>query len=755
MRQDGWTARKVIALVLVATMTSSGCSSGCRSTPPSSQAAEGDASRGGSAAASAAAPATVASAGADAPALDAAATAEALTYIEQVAKHSADAAPDVAAQAASLGRDAAKVFAFVRGGIRYQVYDGVLRGAAGALSGRAANSWDTALLVAELLRKGGFEVRFARGTLSEAAASALVNRMFDQAIQPARQPRSADGLQPPAAAAGVADAMRQRIETNWTTNTAEVMAALKKAAIALGTAPPVSDATLLAEARDHVWVEYKDGLQWIPLNPVAATKIGDAATQARETLDAVPGSKQHLVTFTLNVEQRAGGTIETKPALTLRAPASDLHGQPILLAHQVDVTGSGAWKATPVLLVADKAVGGTAFGPGGVQTADNSGAGEIGSRLNQMFGGAPPATADVTAVWLDVTMTSPDGRAETVRREVLDRIGLVARAAHSESSAPLRPVALAEGRPTALTAVMACAVTAGPLDAVVLTSRVAAAAPILRDEALRAQLARGDTKAIPDDRLKQIGLATSAALAVLPQSAHFLSQQDAAEAAPALRQAVLFYEASPRLAIATFGGSGEADATVSLDLRRNALRVVGRDVPPRVVIAANVSRGVLDGAIEGALVSGEAAALSTVAMLAEARAQSVAIAASPASSLEATGWSDEARTRIRADQSPNIVVVAPARAAAMGDERRAAWWRIDIGNGETVGVLHSGLNGAQMVDEALLAGLLLTGSQPVTKKLGSGVVKKVTHAALTIFLNVVSGAASGARQGWNSAKRNW
>ena len=689
------------------------------------------------------------------PALHEAATAEALTYIEQVATHSANAAPDVAAQAAALGTDPAKIFDFIRSDIRYQVYDGVLRGAAGALSGRAANAWDTALLAAELLKRGGFEVRFARGALPDDKASALVDRMFAQAMTPARQALSAGRAQPPAAAAAAASAMRERIATNWTTNTAEVMAALKKAGIALGTAPPVSDATLLAEARDQVWVEYKAGLQWIPIDPVAATKVGEAATQAREIFDAIPESKQHMVTITLNVEQRTGGAIETKPALTLRAPAADLHAQPILLAHQLDVTGSGAWKATPVLLVADHGTGGTPYGPNGIQATENTGAGGIGSRLNQMFGGASPASADLAAVWFDVTMTSPDGRAETARREVLDRIGPVARENHVESTAPLRSLTLADNRPTALTAVMACALTAGPLSVATLAARVAAAGPVFRDEALRARLVQGDTKGIPDDRLKQIGLTASAALAVLPQSVHLLSQQYAAEAAPALGQSILFYEAGPRLAIATFGGNGGTDTTVSLDLRRNVLRAVGRALPPAAVIVANIGRGVLDGAIEDALIGGGGAAVSTASVLTEARSKGVGIAASSASAVPAAGWSDEARTRVRADQSPHIAVVAPESAVAVAGAQRAAWWRIDTSTGETVGVVDSGLNGAQMVDEALMLGLMLTGTQPVTKKLGAGVVKKVAGTAVMFLQNVAGGAAKGAQQGWNNARRSW
>lgn len=750
MAQRRWRAREVVAMLLVASMTSSACSSGCRSSAPANQATGEAAGRTGASPDVRAAAADAASVAV--PALDAAATNEALTYIEQTAQQSASAVPDLATQSAALGRDPAKVFAFVRNDIRYQVYDGVLRGAAGALSGRAANAWDTALLVAELLRRGGFDVRFARGTLPDAAAAALVGRMFDQAMQPARQTLSTGGLQPPPAAAGVAGAVRARIEANWTTNTAEIMAALKKAGIPLGTAPPVSDATLLAEARDHVWVEYKDGIQWVPVDPVAATKIGEAAAPERETFDAIPESRQHVVTFTLNVEQRASGNVETRPAMTLRAPAADLHGQPILLAHQVDVTGSGAWKATPVLLVGDKAVGGTAYGAGGVETPDDSGAGGIGSRLSQMFGGTPTAAAELTAVWFDVTMTSPDGRAETARREVLDRIGPVARAARSEATAPLRPVAVAVGRPTALTAVMACAVTAGPLNAAALTGRVAAAAPVLRDEALRARLAKGDTKDIADDRLRQIGITTSAALAVLPQSAHLVSQQYAAEAAPALGQPILLYEASPRLAVATFsrtaGDEPSSAASVSIDLRRNTLRAVGRGGAPAFVIAANIARGALDGAIEDALLAGGAATASTASLLAEARLQGVAIAASTASAFPADHWPEAARVRIRAEQASSVAVVAPQTPVVIGGEPRTVWWRIDTTTGETVGVLDSGLHGAQ-TEYAALGYVIIFAIGPNLLLLGASAA---TRIALVAYILLPQGG-NAAQRGWNAARR--
>ena len=64
-----------------------------------------------------------------------------------------------------------------------------------------------------------------------------------------------------------------------------------------------------------------------------------------------------------------------------------------------------------------------------------------------------------------------------------------------------------------------------------------------------------------------------------------------------------FYEASPRLAIASLEGLsspvGNDKLVLNLDLRRNDLRAIGRERSPRNLAWANLARGVLDAAVEG------------------------------------------------------------------------------------------------------------------------------------------------------------
>src|SRR3974390_1437077 len=90
---------------------------------------------------------------------------------------------------------------------------------------------------------------------------------------------------------------------------------------------------------------------------------------------------------------------------------------------------------------------------------------------------------------------------------------------------------------------------------------------------------------------------------------------------------LLWYEATPRLAIASVELAPGKNAngtlpTISLDLRRNPLRVVGRNASMHDLVAANLARGILDGAIEdaaAALGSGSGGVVSTEAMMATAR----------------------------------------------------------------------------------------------------------------------------------------
>ena len=62
---------------------------------------------------------------------------------------------------------------------------------------------------------------------------------------------------------------------------------------------------------------------------------------------------------------------------------------------------------------------------------------------------------------------------------------------------------------------------------------------------------------------------------------------------------VLFYEATPRLVIASFGPATGA----AIDLRRNSVRAVARKASGSDVVRANLARSVVDAAVESALLA--------------------------------------------------------------------------------------------------------------------------------------------------------
>src|SRR5439155_7420105 len=95
----------------------------------------------------------------------------------------ADAVPeieyDLTARAKSLGEGVEPAFAFVRDQIRFECYDGVLRGSHGTDTARAGNAADRALLLSAILKAKGVETRYARGKLAQADAEKLLERMFE------------------------------------------------------------------------------------------------------------------------------------------------------------------------------------------------------------------------------------------------------------------------------------------------------------------------------------------------------------------------------------------------------------------------------------------------------------------------------------------------------------------------------------------------------------------------------------------------
>jgi hypothetical protein len=182
---------------------------------------------------------------------------------------------DVPAKAAELGPDIEKSFSFVRDEVAYEPYRGVLRGARGALSARAANAYDKALLLKNLLEVNGHRATVVKGTLPDDKAAALVDGYLSRAASPTLMrfaEENADNAMPDELAKRLgltADtiqkylAQRRHEADAFMTKTREVTDAegnylrdqLQAAGVQLGRGFDAWKTELTKRAAEHVWVE--------------------------------------------------------------------------------------------------------------------------------------------------------------------------------------------------------------------------------------------------------------------------------------------------------------------------------------------------------------------------------------------------------------------------------------------------------------------------------------------------------------------
>ena len=399
MQQRKWTARDVMTLLLVASMTSTACSSGCRSNAPASQ--TGGAAAGHAASAPVAAPEPAPTAtrpslseqGAVSPG-DAKAE-QALKQLQAALKNIGSAIDpatlDVRAAQEKLGSDPKALTAFVTSQIGYEPYAAVLRGARGTLLARSGNAIDRAMLLAELLRAAGRTVRFAQGELTPGQAEQVVRRTLT-----ARRASAAAG---PLVEAITARARAQFFH-------------LGNAMFDGGLTAPQGDdgrwAAAVQAARAHSWVQVSDRSGWIDLDPTPGVEYGRAATAAAGLTDAPAADQFHTVQFKIEVEIVSGGKAARRTVLTHDLRTADVAGLPLGLVH---VRTSET--AQPVLFIGTELINGTAF-PGPPRPS------EAGFAFN--FGSVFQPSERPTAEWLSIR-TSGTGGERTATYDIFDIVG--------------------------------------------------------------------------------------------------------------------------------------------------------------------------------------------------------------------------------------------------------------------------------------------------------------------------------------------
>ena len=630
---------------------------------------------------------------------------EALDLTEKAAKRASREGFDIKAKAAQLGKDIDKIFAFVRDDVRFEAYSGVLRGARGTLMAKAGNSFDRALLLGSLLHENGFEVRYAHGVLDDEKASLLVSTMLS-ADSPASGPKE---MGPQQLSVELAKALRDLGELSidrWVNNVHRLQAALRPKA-KLWDEQKRSAPALISEVRDHIWVEYRQNDAWIPLDPTAASvglKQNETFTNAKGTWATIPSDKYHKVTFLVLQEEKDGDSRATRELLKHEARADELDAAEV--SFRFDVTQSGVgWAATPLLLINGRAIRGRNSAGSGM----DAGAANLGARLFSRPGEPPKkAGGEATAAWMEFRFTSPTGTVETLRREIFDRLGFAARELKEEDKAPLGALPEKAGIPLYVGDQYAFSFSSGPIHPGLVQSYFAphfeairAAYPLTQK--LHAEN-RAPTQAETSQLSKLVGATLPMQLGTIARSFHMLSWESLAPTRDKnFWEHLHLYAAIPRLAIASIeprlDEQGNVVATVSLDLRRNDLRAVGKDMDPAQLAWANVIRGVLDAVLEDMVVrmnlpSRERVnSLSTVAM-AERAAQGGAELTALASGEDiARIKSPEAiHARMNANAGSGILLVASPSAIKIRETERLGWWRVNMISGDTLGIMDTGLH---------------------------------------------------------------
>ncbi|HEU5170898.1 MAG TPA: transglutaminase domain-containing protein [Gemmatimonadales bacterium] len=581
-----------------------------------------------------------------------------------------------AAFAAALGRDPVRLFEFVRDQVAYEAYPGVLRGPRGTLLARAGNAADRALLLAALLREAGQEVRFVRGRLPDAEARALLASMW--------APRST----PAVAAAGGSSTDLRRIVDGIMPTVVREYASIREE---LRNAPPAQPiggpplSALLEEAADHAWVQWQRDGRWVDLDPsFPEAGVGRTFARSAETLSELPETLYHRIAIHVRVEEYAGATSAVREVLRYEAKSADLAAADVVLTHwpenwkgPVEDLGSGiaaalesTGRVKPALLIGPDVVMGEPF-----RQRVPSGLGGLPSMLSGE--GTRRDTPLATAEWLEVRLTGPSGAAGAVRRDLFDTIGRAGRRAGLALSAEEARVR-AEGGPDVTHGVYSLFFTAGALDHAHL-ERIPSR-PVDPDE--------------PGDLLMALRrfsiLFTTVIDGLMPQ----LSRD---------RSVITFYPDSPRLTIAEFWpqpGVGR----LSLDLRRTDVRAAATNVDPQEVVRARILRGVVEGAVEEALIDyvttdlrreqdGWGALLSTTALLRRARDARVRMLLLPRDSGRLDrGLPEETKARLQDEADGAFIAVVPEKPVVMDGRPRLAWWRVAPGSGQTVAVTDEGLH---------------------------------------------------------------
>jgi transglutaminase-like putative cysteine protease len=592
-----------------------------------------------------------------------------LADIRDASAAQADRLPEqewsIPALAEALAYDPDAAFAFVRDGIAFDPYPGVLRGAAGTLAARAGNAHDRALLLGALLEAMGVAHRFAFADLDEATAEAVLARAGQAPSAPLSTPDISltTTIDP--------DALERRARRDYARLRSVLGDALDRTPS--GVAPGAMDAV-----RDHAWVQAFFGSAWQDLDPTFPdAAAGASLVPAQRTSEVMPEEALQVVDVRVVAESLLDGRLSREVVLDRRFDTATAGSSTVFLYFQPDASSlggtitdvlSGDVSWVPILLVDRVTEAGTSFRASG--------------RGEDVFG-ASTGAPELASLRLEVETSGPGLQPTVAERVLLDRVPEGLRGAVSLDAAQLEPLAEDDAGPFVMGQLHHLMVSTGGIDRRDWALQRAASTDFIGRVAEREDL--WDAYALPD-LLWPVATADEA-LVVASETA----------LVPALGADGAFraYVGRPRVTLTTMGRDPvRADAMAFA----TDLLVDGVDLLPLGEAEAEAGAGesalrrlwygTLQTALETEFALGAAVLLDP--------ADRVASGASLADEGLLTLLSPDDSAALPEGVSPVMTraLEQGSLVAVGGDPARAStWWTVDPVTGETRSILDPGLGG--------------------------------------------------------------
>lgn len=550
---------------------------------------------------------------------------------------------DVGARAAEF-HDVQSAFAYVRDGIRTDPYAGAMRGAQGTLMARAGSPADKAALLAALLAAQGASVRYAHATLSDADCQQLLSATANVAPGASSSPAAQVRVNQPLDAA-LADARRML---------ATLQPALASANTPI-TGDPAIEQQLVANVRDHWWLQIQQDGAWVDADPSLpnaslGTHLGGAAA---DTPDQLPDSIQATV------------------AIRLLADTGDAQN-PQVLAQASAQTAKAA--AVPITVSINGSV--SSFTAIASQTSFPTNI-TIGSDSTDGQAIVPDdPSGRLRVLYLETTLQTDGAPPRTQRHIVIDR-----RMAGGSIDPAWTPARTAYALTTAYHGME----TAGDIDPAFAVTQMLDA---LTKDGLALDFAAqhpGGT-ALPEGAL--VNYPIDALRYFVYDAAARLSLSQAGPA-------VHFIFDHPQVAFSRQGfaqNAGAFELVAGFDIVDNAMLAVG----PGASAAAqqNAIRGLVDTKIESYLLGRGGEQYDTSALFAAADAQNIARAVITAKTISQAP--PLSRDVLSQSLGGSGVAYAPVSKVPLNGRSSYGWLAIDTRSGNVVGRMSSGAGGAMV-----------------------------------------------------------